>query len=275
LINPITIDLSGLQKQFNLAAGTIDMLTEVCVKAVTTQIHANWAALAKKTLHSTRTEYLQNLNIIDKGRFVQQIVLSGKLPNMLDQGASPFDMKEGFKKSEKAVKKSVPTYKVTSKGQAIVKDNNKESGWYITIPFRFTTPGSTGEIGSDEMPAEIYKLVLDLNKDEGLKIGNIPDPYNQKLTRQAIYDTEGKTLYNSYEHRNSIYEGLAKKTGVYKKVTQNKYMSFRRVSDNSDPMAWIHKGFVALKLAEKAVENTDVKTIVDNEVKSYLDNILP
>ena len=100
-MKPITIDLTGLQAQFGLAASQIEMLTETCVNVVATAIYANWEALAKQELNSTRAEYLQNLNNVDRGRFSKQIVLSGTLPNMIEQGASPFDMKEGFKKSNK------------------------------------------------------------------------------------------------------------------------------------------------------------------------------
>jgi hypothetical protein len=270
MINPITIDLSGLKQQFGLASNTIDMLTEVCIKSVTTQIHQNWVALAKKSLKSSRSEYLQNLNVIDKGRFAQQIVLSGVLSNMMEQGASAFDMKEGFRKSNK-VKYRVPKYKVTKNGQAMI-DGDSQNGWYLTIPFRVATPGSTGEYGN-EMPEEIYKIVKE--KTDPLTISEIPDPYNQQSVRQPIYDQQGKTLFDSYRHRNSIYEGLAKHKGVYQKSIQNKYSTFRRVGSNSDPMSWIHKGFNPLNLAEKAIQQTDVETIVDNEVKSYLDNILP
>ncbi len=270
-INPITIDLSGLSAQFGLAAETIDMLTETCVKSVTAQIYNTWNALAKQTLKSTRNEYLQNLNIIDKGRFAQQIILTGKLPNMLEQGASPFDIKQGFKKSNK-VKYSVPKYRVTKEGKVLI-NGEKENRWYLTIPFRVGTPGTVGEEFSNEMPDEVYKAVKEKTTNDYLKVGEIPDPYNQQQTRQAIYDTEGKVMFDEYKHRNSIYEGLAKQTGVYKSVKQN-YMSFRRVSENSDPLSWIHKGFNPLNLAEKAIEQTDVETIVDNEVKMYLDNIL-
>lgn len=108
-MKPIVIDLSGLQAQFGLAADTIDMLTETCVNAVTAAVYANWEALAKQKLNSTLPEYTQHLIKVDKGRFAKQIVLTGTLPNMIEQGASAFDMKEGFKKSQK-VKYTIPVY---------------------------------------------------------------------------------------------------------------------------------------------------------------------
>ena len=108
-MQPIEIDLTGLKGQFNLDDKTIDQLTEVCVQAVTAAVFSNWEALAKKELHSTLPEYLQNLNVVDKGRFAKQIILTGTLPTMVEQGASPFDLKEHFQKS-KYVKYTVPVY---------------------------------------------------------------------------------------------------------------------------------------------------------------------
>ena len=54
---PINIDLHGLQAQFGLQTKTIDEMTELCVKAVTSAIYSNWQNLAKKELHSTLPEY--------------------------------------------------------------------------------------------------------------------------------------------------------------------------------------------------------------------------
>ena len=43
---------------------------------------------------------------------------------------------------------------------------------------------------------------------------------------------------------------------------------------NSDPLSWIHKGISAYRLADEAVKITDVDTIVENEVTTFLDTIL-
>ena len=62
MARPINIDVSGLGAQFSLTQAQIDDLTELCVQAVTAAVYANWQALAKQGLNSTRPEYLQNLN---------------------------------------------------------------------------------------------------------------------------------------------------------------------------------------------------------------------
>ena len=114
-MNPITIDLSGLKQQFpEVTDSMVDQLTETCVNAVTAAVYFNWQAVAKRTLHATLPEYVQNIIKVDKGRFEKQIVLTGILPNMIEQGASPFDIKEGFKKSKK-VRYTIAKYNLRGK----------------------------------------------------------------------------------------------------------------------------------------------------------------
>lgn len=267
-MKPITIDLSGLSQQFGLAASQIDMLTEQCVQTVAAAIYANWEALAKQRLQSTLPEYLNHLILVDKGRFAKQIVLTGELPNMLEQGASAFDMKEGFKKSQK-VKYTIPVY--TKKGKQVYKGGD----WYLTVPFRIGTPGTLGQAGfTGQMPQEVYDVVRKRAAGKGLTASEIPEPYNVPKSRDAIVNEAGNVLYGEYQHRSSIYEGLSKRTAQYGKTTQNTYGTFRRAGANSDPLSWIHKGLAARHLAEEAVQQTDVETLVENEVTTYLETIL-
>ena len=267
-MKPIIIDLSGVQSQFGLAADTTDMLTETCVNAVTASIYANWEALAKQRLNSTLPEYTQNLIKVDKGRFDKQIVLTGVLPNMIEQGASPFDIKEGFKKSKK-VKYTIPVY--NKKGMQVYKGGD----WYLTIPFRIGVPGTLGQAGfTGEMPQEVYDVIRKKSNNEGLKAPEIPSPYEVPKSREAIINEIGGILYDTYNHKNSIYEGLSKRKAKYEKTSQNTYGTFRRAGANSDPLSWIHKGIKSYRLAEAAIEKTDIETIVENEVTNYLETVL-
>lgn len=270
-IPPINIDLSGLKSQFlgKITDQQINELTETCVQLVTKAIYANWESLAKRELGSTLPEYLRNLNIIDKGRFAKQIILTGTLPEMIESGASPFDLKEGFKHS-KYVKYTVPVY--NAKGKQVSQGGD----WYLTIPFRQGTPGIVGQAGfSNEMPQEIYALMVHRAANSPLTKGEIPSPYDVPKSRAAIYEEQtGKLVYGEYKHKASIYEGLTKKSAAYGKTIQNTYRSFRRAGANSDALSWIHKGIQARDLARKAVEMTDVERIVENATYQFLDDIL-
>lgn len=268
MIKPIIIDLSGLQSQFGVAVSHIDKMTEMCIESVTTAIYTKWQTLARQNLHSTLPEYLQHLHVVDKGRFAKQIILTGILPTMIESGANAFDMKEGFKQSQ-YVRYSMPVY--NAKGKMVYAGGD----WYLTIPFRHGTPGIAGQAGfSGEMPQEIYDLMIHRARNKPLHKSEIPEPHDRLRSRAAIYNEGGNLLFAEYQHKHSIYEGLVKKSAAYNKVIQNMYMSFRRAGEKSDPLAWIHKGFKALHLAEKAIQETDVDTIVENEVTQYLDNIL-
>ena len=267
-MNPITIDLSGLKGQFGIDDKTLDQLTETCVKAVTAAIYANWEALAKKKLKSTREEYVQNIIHVDKGRFNKQIILTGVVPNMVEQGASAFDIKEGFRKSPK-VRYTIPVY-----GK---KGNMLRSGgdWYLTIPFRIGVPGTLGQAGfTGQMPQEVYDIMRKRGNRIALRADEIPAPYNIPQSRAAIQATPQNPYYAQYTHKSSIYEGLTKRTAQYGKTAQNTYGTFRRAGANSDPLSWIHKGISAYRLADEAVKITDVDTIVENEVTTFLDTIL-
>lgn len=264
---PIYIDVSGLGEQFGLSQAQIDDLTERCVQAVTAAVYANWEALAKQGLNSTRPEYLQNLNIIDRGRFAKSIVLTGELPVMLEAGATPFDQKEYFQRSSRA-RHTVP---VLRKDGTVLKPGGD---WYLTVPFRHGTPGTVGQAGfSGEMPQEVYDVVRTFVTGQRLRASQIPTPYNVPAERRAIAATDRSKAYAAYIHKHSIYEGITKQTGVYARTTQNTYVSFRRASKNSDPLSWIFPGLTARRFADKALDQTDVETIVHNESVNFIESL--
>jgi len=271
-IPDITIDLWGLKSQFlgNISDQQIIDLTETCVQVVTKAVFAKWEALAKQELHSTLPEYLHNLNIVDKGIFSKQIILTGTLPEMVESGASPFDMKDGFRKSP-YVRFTVPVY--NAKGKMVYPGGD----WYLTIPFRQGTPGIVGQAGfANEMPQDIYDLMVHRAANSPLTKSEIPSPYDIPRSRAAIYDAQQeKVIYGEYVHKASIYEGLVKQSAAYGKAIQNTYHSFRRAGANSDPLAFIHRGIQARDLASKAVEQTNVEQIVENATYQFLDDILP
>ena len=107
-----------------------------------------------------------------------------------------------------------------------------------------------------------------------LSVHEIPSPYDIPKSRAAIAAGPDNPYYAQYTHKNSIYEGMTKRTAQYAKTSQNTYGTFRRAGANSDPLSWIHKGFSPYNIAEAAVQHTDVDTIVENEVTTFLETIL-
>lgn len=265
-LSPIRIDITALQKAYGLSNQTMDQLTEVCVNAVAAAVYATWEAEAKRELKSTAPIYVQGLIKVDRGKLNKAIVLTGVLPNMLESGASAFDIKEGFKKSSK-VKYTIARYNKSG------KQISKGGDWYLTIPFRIGVPGTLGQAGfSGEMPNEVYNVMR--KKLSRLTLSEIPSPYDQRKKREAIQATANTPYYAEYVHKNSIYEGMVKRTAQYGQVSQNTYGTFRRAGANSDPLSWIHRGLVARNFAQAAKNKTDVDTIVNNECVTFLEKIL-
>lgn len=259
------IDLADIVAEFSLMDSQSQALTKTVLDDVTGLVLRNWQAQARKGLKSTAQEYLKSIIWVEKGRLKNALILVGFLPNMLESGASPFDMKTGFAKSSK-IKRT------------------KNGGWYLTIPFRH---GATGSLSSSSffssiMPASVHAAAKGLSASrtsvsgkkiggEGLKPVNIPSPFSIPKTRAQIV-TKNK-VYEAYKHKSSIYEGMKKSSKTYEKATQSTYNTFRRVGSGSDPNSWIHKGMSARNFAEKAFRSTDFQTQVDNSIDRFLSKL--
>jgi hypothetical protein len=160
----------------------------------------------------------------------------------------------------------------------------KAGAWYLTIPFRFSTPDALGEneAFSGTLPQEIYDLVKGFSakqtsendgtssSSETLKAGNIPSQYQAPQTRKSVINDVLNKTFDAYTHKSSIFEGLQRSSKTYQNATQSSYNTFRRVGQNSDPMAWIHSGLQQKNFAQQAIDNTDIDLIVDNTVDKIL-----
>lgn len=184
-----------------------------------------WQRRVQQKLNSTRPLYLMGLNFdsvvypYGNDAFAGAVVLKGKFPNMLESGFPSFDEKIGFSKSNR-------------------KHISKNGGWYLTIPMRHSTPGSF--MYGNPMPKNIYGQVK--------KLGN----------REHITVSGGqKTSWTGYVHKNNIYDGLTRIIKSYHNVNtgkvtnQSQYLTFRRVSNNSDPLSWMHPGYPGVKMANE------------------------
>jgi hypothetical protein len=259
----IRFDLRDVIEEYQISKQQGQEMLQSVVQAVTLEVYRNWTEAAKRQLHQSKFQYLSSLQVVDLGKTTKAIVLNGKLPNMIEDGVSAFDLKKGFMKS-KNIK------------------FNKNGGWYLTIPFRFGTPGITGEsaVFSSIMPEEIYNIIRGkegtMTKFGGgkspaspLGLKEIPSPYNE-LGRRAAATGEMGNKWAEYVHKTSIYAGMVKDTSAYEKTKQNSYNSFRRAGENSDPNSWIHTGIKAYNLADAAIQATNVRVVVDNAVDASL-----
>lgn len=260
----IDLNIDEVIQEFNLPSNTADLIVQQCVEDVTNSIYEEWKKAAANKLKSTRTDYIEGLDIVTTGRFSRQIILRGSLNNMVEKGSSPFDMKEHFRKSKKVKFSLVKD-----------KDGNVSWRWYLTIPFRVGAPGTIGESSafSGVMPKTIHKIMKSMPANTGLKGSQIPSPNDVPQSRKAIVIPSANIDIPEYTHKTSKYQGLQKNTGAYGKTNQNTYSTFRRVGENSDPNSWIHSGISAHNLLGDALKNTDIQMIVDNKTDEILDNL--
>lgn len=259
MILPIQIDTLGLSEEFQLSERDVDGLIE----AVTTQARAaianEWRDQAKNELNGTRRQYVNSIIEGQEGRFTGTVTLVGQLPNMIENGASAFDMKDGFARSS---------------DKKIVQRENGDLGWYLTIPFTYARPGSLGESEkfSGVLPIDVNKALLKVTKrdpEASLSSKDIPGDYAIPKVRKEINLFDGSTA-PEYKNKSSIYAGL--------KVQKNpsggsQVMSFRRVSDNSDDNSWIHTGIEARNLADKALREVSLDEVVGDVIDVFLNEL--
>lgn len=264
MIVPIEINTSDILSQFNIAEKDLDNMLDNIAKSLAVAYVSKLETQANNELHSTRQRYLQNIKLIDSGR-LQGIVLldysKDPMVKMIEEGASPFDLKPAILNGPKS--------KVSKKGVR-----------YNTIPFRWATPNAIGESGvfSGKMPSAVYEEIKKKptvvamsgggSRSQGLALKEIPSQFQAVKSRKEITDSTGKVLFKEYQHQNSIYQGISK---TRDSVTgQSRYFSWRRVSENSNPDAFIHPGITAHRLLDKAMSNFNI----DEEVGVQIDNEL-
>lgn len=246
---PILIDLSGIVEEFTLDKSETESLSKYVLSNISDEYMRVWERNINNSLHSTRSEYRRAIftdqpdsNTMVFGMTPQK----SKLGLMLEEGASEFDIKEGFKKSDKRK----PAYR-----------KNESTGWYLTIPFRHATSEAIAEsmVFSSKMPKEIEKLVKTL--DRPLKLTDLPDQYKELKTSRV-----------GYQHRAAIYEGL-KRQDISSTENENRggYFTFRRVSDKSEADSWQHPGFEPLKLMEKTLREINIDFLTDQAIDDFLD----
>ena len=216
--NGISIDVSQVGNAFAFDRATMTEFKNFVVKSVATRYVRDVRSLARRNLHKTRAEYERAISVLNPSSGVAVVELNGVLPNMIEQGASAFDIKEGFSKSDK-------------------KKQKLDGGWYLTVPFSHATPSSTGDFATlgDAMPESVYEKAAMLSEGESLSGSDLPKmaPRQKISTMTASYD--------QYIRKHSPYSGIRRNT----RSGHSGYVSFRRVSDKSDPNSWIHKGLEA------------------------------
>lgn len=142
---PVSIDISDFVKTWSLNIQETELFVYSVLNELGVRYYDALVVKAGSELKQTKSEYQKSIYIENPTENSISIGLAGWLPNAIEQGIQPFDMKDGFSKSDKRK----PAYRKDGK-----------TGWYITIPFRHGTPGIVAESGifSTVMPNSVYKV---------------------------------------------------------------------------------------------------------------------
>jgi hypothetical protein len=254
MLVPFTINVSPLVQQYSLSRDQVDTMLDNVVKGITARYAQTLEVTVQNSLHSTRQIFCNSIKVIDTGRLMGQVMIdySNKLVEKLEEGSAPFDMKSSLLSSPKA--------KVSKNGTR-----------YITVPFRQGVPGTIGDSTafSGTMPEDVYAVAKKMQSKQSLSFNDLPKDYQQLKSREKI--ESGDTLFEKYVHKSPIYQGLTKTTDTV--TNQNSYHTFRRISEKSNPNAFIHPGFQAHDFMGKTLQNFQIDKIAGNLIDEQLDQL--
>lgn len=238
----VFVDISGLipaiQYDAKRIIDTVYLMAEMG--------RSEWVRLAQENLKTSALEYINGIQPINMKGNEAIISLVGNLPNKIENGGNPYDMKPGLLGGPHA---------------KIGKGGNR----YNIIPFRHGTPGSKDRTIGNQMPTTGYtkagnpkSIVYTTAKKLAPSLGGAAPggktawggrtgDFGGLGIRSALPVEGGRP--GAYTWKHSPYESMYKISTFYRKVAQNQYTTFRVVSDNSDPNSWWHPGFKAMNLA--------------------------
>lgn len=230
-------------------------VAEECRNEVIRQAHAKLGSTAEDYIAGLQTvKYEYVGGELPAGDFtLASVTLEGWLPNAIEFGWAGGDMKVWLLAG--------PNAKETKKGVR-----------YNTVPFRhgapggterhFPTMGSAYEFHIVGTGNEALRGIMDTAR--AVKLGQRVYAEASKLTATTSHSKTGTKWGDRLEeglapllrshHKTDIYAGMVRETKVYRKKEQPQYKTFRRVSDNSDPAAWIHPGIEARHLFQDGAE---------------------
>lgn len=258
MIVPINIDLSGVVEEFSLNEEQSVGLSSYIIDRITEEYTLKWENLVDTQLKQSRGEYKRAMFVarsVTNGSSEVTFSLSERespLAMMVEEGSSPFDLKEVFQKSPKAKKKL-------------------DGGWYITIPYRHSSSRAIAEssVFASTMPKEIYNIA---KKKSPVTYEDLPEEHRVLGVRREIQLPT--LIVPEYTHKKPLYEGLVKIDVSTGNKTESNYYTFRRVSDKSDPNSWWHKGIEAKKLMNKALDVAQIDKVTDMAIDTFLNDVL-
>jgi len=242
-VTTLRIDISAVAAAVALGVPTQKEADQI-LRGLGAAAYAAWVKLAQNTLHSTSRDYIGALQL-DHYPKREEVVLTGLLPNMIENGWPGGDMRGWMLKSPKA--------KTAADGSR-----------YLAVPFRHGTPGTGGRNVGNAMPPEIYRVAKNLAPTLSVATthsagrmtrhtswGGRLSPHQRGL-RKDTKETLNRLLQPW--HKTSIYTSMVKRVTHYPSgASSTTYQTFRTISSKppDDPRSWMHGGIVARNLGPK------------------------
>lgn len=252
---PLNIDLSEVVEEFALTATQSMELSDVIIDRIVVEYTSKWENLVDNGLKGLRSTY-KNAMYVDK-KSASEVIFGLRegengLAMALEEGKAAWDEKPFFEASPRKHRKAMG------------------DGWYLTVPFRHATPEAVAESGifQSVLPKEIYDIAKN-NGGRRVSMAQLPEQYRQLGSRKEIVTASG--VIPEYTHKAPKYLGLVRvNVSSTNKENRGSYMTFRRVSDRSDPNSWIHPGFDAHRFMDKALDQADIYTVADMAIDNFL-----
>lgn len=226
----------------------------------------------------------EDVNIPDAGMLRYQVVCAHRIASDVEYGRPPYDMKPALLGGK--------AHRETKKGKR-----------YTIIPFRHGVPGTQL---FTPMPKDIYAKAFDLEsshtgagpmrafrasttagggRGHGRLVGyrrgvkwngrltGTEGAHPPRLHQITMNRQTGAPLATPirYQHKRGIYEGMVRFEQNTAKGRQSTYVTFRTVSDNSDPQSWFHPGWSAHGIADGIVRALALKVYARLEQAAKLD----
>jgi len=206
-------------------SNALEIAKDAALAVATDQLYFSIESLARQELKTTYIPFIMGLSVIK-----QDDEISFELDEMAQQ------IETGFKARDLRSMLYGPSAKI-----------NEDGDRYIDIPFRAATPSANmrGANFASQMEKHSYEAVKLLGS---LQAGDLDA-------------TRGINQMTGYQHKNHIYENLQKLNDP--KSGNSIYMSFRRLSENSDPSSFIVKPVSGHYIVKRAIEQFDVGKVIN------------
>lgn len=234
-----------------------DILADMSL-TVAQAVRRRWVRNAQQELGESKDSYIQGILPVRIERNRAVLALDSEDPWFrlwIEEGVDAWDMKEALLQGREYV--DIPFISKRNKARP-----SRDKGAPLGAPFDARrraqwVGGAVQRLASAE---------LDTGLADRLSLRGPIDTGRGKR-RQRIPILENRTT--GYEHKANIYQDLQRH--IYSRGTQDsgKYVTFRRISENSDPDSWMYPQTQGRQLLQHAIDQ-----VAKDAAKQYLEGLL-